>query len=93
MPCSSPTRLETDWQPEERVLFKPCPLEPLRAIKNVDKIVVWLGVQEWHVCTVLKVDKRKTLPVLAMFDDGPASFDVDPVLYGTTGGRVWALLL
>jgi len=39
------------------------------------------------------VDRRRQLPVLATFEDGPAHLLLDPpAVYGVHGQREWALL-
>jgi len=47
---------------------------------------------DWFIGTVTKVDKRKLLPVHAVFEDREADLCLDSALYGVSGGREWALL-
>mmetsp|Transcript_18278 Transcript_18278/g.53263 ORF Transcript_18278/g.53263 Transcript_18278/m.53263 type:complete len:101 (+) Transcript_18278:475-777(+) len=51
----------------------------------------WMDVPGF-IGTVTKVDKRRRLPVHAVFDDGEADLCLDRDLYGVSGGREWALL-
>lgn len=86
-----------DWDIPAHEALRPCPPgdQPARSVVTGDRIVCWFQApfNDWFIGEVIpKVDMRKTMPVRAQFEDGPADLYLDRNLYGVTNGRDWALL-
>ena len=89
----------SDWTGAGTRIIRPCPGSTVDEVnlalqRGPCDIVCWFGApyNEWYVGKVDGVDRRRQLPVLATFEDGPAHLLLDPAVYGVHGQREWALL-
>lgn len=83
-----------EWAGAAAALLRPCPTNVPQDLKEGDRIVVWFAApyHKWFVGKILRVDRRRTLLVVAEFDDGESGLSLDEEMYGVTGGNMWALL-